>query len=484
MSDQLFNQDRLKKRERLLKNGLVPYADTFERTHTAAQAKLETENKPTKVAGRIRSVRTMGKIIFCTLEDISGTVQIVLRQDDLGDTIFARFNELVDESDFIGVSGSAYVTKRGEHSVLASAFIMLSKALNGVPSNWYGISDVETRHRKRYLELATNPKERDAFRLRSGIIRALREFYWQNGFIEVETPTLQRKATGAVAKPYITKHNATDLEFALRISHELPLKTLMVAGYERIFELGKAFRNEGVDPSHLPEHTHIEHYAAYWDYRDNMDFTERMFAHVLKTVGVGQHLTLEDGTKINLKPTWKRVEFVGLFKKVTKLDLLKVKDAELQTFAKTNKIKDADKLSRIGLIDQIYKKLIRPTLIDPVFLHGYPTELQPLARQQDKNPMIVDQFQLVINGWEMLKAYNELIDPVIQRERFAEQAKRKQGGQDETMEIDDEYIEAMSYGMPPMSGWGMGVDRFVALLLGKVNLRDVVFFPLVRPSKK
>jgi lysyl-tRNA synthetase class 2 len=484
MANRIFSADRLKKRDLLIKEGLPPYADTFKRTHTAQAAQKEARDKAVRVAGRITSIRRMGKITFCNLEDASGKVQLVFKPEALDQKQLTLLQDAIDVSDFIGAAGTTFDTKRGEPSVLVSQLVLLSKALNGVPSDWYSISDVETRHRKRYLEIASNSKERAAFIKRSAIIRAIRDFYWRNDFMEVETPTLQTAATGAVAAPYLTKHHATDMDLTLRISHELPLKTLMVAGYERVFELGKAFRNEGIDPSHLPEHTHLEHYAAYWNFEDNMDFTEKMFAHVLKSEKIDSELTLEDGTKIQLKSPWPRRDFFELFEKETSLNLLKATDKELQSYAQTKKIPDAKKLSRGGLVDQIYKKVIRPKLIQPTFMCNYPADLQPLARAQDKEPRIAEQFQLVINGWEIVKAYNELIDPVLQEERFREQLKLKKSGQAEAMEIDESYIEAMSYGMPPMSGWGMGIDRFVALLLGKSNLRDVIFFPLVRPSKK
>jgi lysyl-tRNA synthetase class 2 len=484
MPNSIFSTDRLKKRDLLITEGLPPYAETFKRTHLADAARTEKREATVSVAGRINSIRRMGKITFCTIEDTSGKIQLVFKPEALDQKQLTLLNDAIDVSDFIGATGTTFDTKRGEPSVLVSKLVVLSKALNGIPSDWYGVSDVETRHRKRYLEIASNPKERVAFARRSAIIRALREFYWRNDFMEVETPTLQTAATGAVAAPYRTKHHATDMDLTLRISHELPLKMLTVAGYERVFELGKAFRNEGIDPSHLPEHTHLEHYAAYWNFEDNMTFTEQMFAYVLKSEKIDAALTLEDGTKINLKGPWPRVDFFALFKKVTKLDLLKAGDKDLQSYARAKKIPDTSKLSRGGLVDQIYKKVIRPTLIQPTFMCNYPADLQPLARANDKEPRIAEQFQLVINGWEIVKAYNELIDPVIQEERFREQLKLKKSGDSDAMEIDEGYIEAMSYGMPPMSGWGMGIDRFVALLLGKSNLRDVIFFPLVRPSKK
>lgn len=478
---------RLSRLEALRQQGINPYPERFQRTHTALEAREAPADTTVTVAGRILSRRVMGQIVFCHILDASGQIQLVLRADELAADQFQLFVDYFDTADFIGAQGTTFATQRGEPSVLVKDFSLLGKALLPLPEKWHGLADIEAKYRQRYLDLITDQETRDRFSFRSDVIRALREFYWAEGFREVETPTFLHQATGATATPYQTHHNALDMDIYLRISHELPLKELIVGGMERIFELGKAYRNEGIDPSHLPEHTHLEHYCAYWNFEDNIAFTEKMFAHLFDQLGLEREMDIinREGEKVrvNWATPWPRVNYIELIKQDTNLDILEYTDAaELLKDIKKRKIsfEGMDDMSLPGLVDNLYKKVSRPKLINPTILYGYPKYLQPLARPNDADPRLVDQFQLVVNGWEVVKAYSELVDPIDQQARFAEQAQAQAKGEDEVMVGDDEYITAMEHGMPPISGWGMGVDRLVALLTQQDNLRDVVLFPLLR----
>ena len=308
--------------------------------------------------------------------------------------------------------------------------------------------------------------------------------------MEVETPTLTHKATGAAARPYYTRNNAEDIDLVLRISHELPLKELIVGGFEKIFELGKVFRNEGKDPSHLPEHTHLEHYCAYWDFEDNIRFTEKMYDHLFKVLNLEKKRSILDKNgrevEVDFSTPWNRLDYIAAVNQDSGLDILSYNDADkLRKDLKKQKIEfdGMEKMGLSALIDNIYKKVTRPKIINPTIIYNYPKIVQPLARINDDDERIVDQFQLVINGWEMLKAYSELVDPLDQRARFEEQAAAKKAGDEEAFEVDDEYLTAMEHGMPPISGWGMGIDRLAAILSKQNNLRDVILFPLVKKKE-
>ena len=475
----------LKTITRLRDEGVNPYPDKFSKKIDIGEIiKLELGTL-VETAGRIILLRDIGKITFAHIQDFSGRIQIAAKEDVLGKEKYKWLLKTFDTGDFIGIKGELFATKTGEKTIQVNEFIFLGKALNAMPEKWAGIKNQELKYRQRYLDLIASPETMKGFVFRSDLIREIRSFYWQNNFLEVETPSLMHSATGAVATPYITHNNALDIDLYLRISHELPHKTLIVGGFDKIFEIGKAFRNEGVDVSHLPEHTHLEHYAAYWNFEDNMNFTEKMFEHIFQALKIPLKITMEDGTEIDFSFPWPRVNFIELIKEKTGIDIMQFSEADsLRNVIKEKSLQfDAmDTMSLAGLVDNLYKKVVRPKIINPTFLYYYPTYLQPLARRNDDDGNIVDQFQLVVKGWEIVKAYSELVDPVDQEERFMEQAKNKESGEDETMEIDNNYIEAMSHGMPPISGLGLGIDRLTALLSGKSNLRDVVLFPLLRPD--
>jgi len=478
-------EDALNAIDQLRQSGINPYPEKFNKQVSIGAARKLELDALVETAGRIILFRPMGRLAFAHIQDFSGRMQIAAKEDILGKERYELLLKIFDVGDFIGVKGNIFTTKAGEKSIQVQDFTLLGKALSMMPEKWSGIKDQELKYRQRYLDLIANSDTMKGFLFRSDLIRELREFYWENEFIEVETPTLMHSATGAVAKPYTTHSNALDVNLHLKISHELPLKTLIVGGFDRIFEIGKAFRNEGIDVSHLPEHTHLEHYVAYWNYEDNMNFTEKMFKHLFDKLEVPMKITMEDGVVVDFSFPWARVNFVELMKTRAGIDVMKFDNAdELRAKIKEKGIQfeGVNEMSLSGLVDNLYKKVVRPELINPTLLYYYPTHLQPLARRNDSDPNIVDQFQLVVNGWEIVKAYSELVDPVDQEKRFLEQTRSKELGENETMEIDYEYIKTMSYGMPPISGFGMGIDRLVALFLGKPNLRDVVFFPLLRPE--
>lgn len=484
-------QTRLNRLKKIKEEGVNPYPERFDKSQSLAEVLSLKMGSKAKTAGRLTTFRDMGKIAFGHLQDETGKLQIVLKQDELGKDKMKKFIKSFDSGDFVGVEGEVFKTQKGEISILVKKYIMLGKALRPLPEKFHGLKDQETKYRQRYLDLISNKDTFDRFVFRSNFIRAIREFYWQEGFLEVETPTLMHSATGATATPYKTHNNAFDLDLVLRISHELPLKELIVGGFEKIFELGKAFRNEGYDPSHLPEHTHLEHYVAYWNFEDNIKFTEKMFNFLFKELKMSKKMDLlgRDNKKysVDWKTPWQRVDYISLLKKDSGIDIMKYSDSKIllkDIKAKKIKFEGMDKMSLVGLVDNLYKKVSRPKIINPTILYNYPKYLQPLARANDKDKNIVDQFQLVVNGWEIIKAYSELVDPIDQKQRFDEQKKARRSGQDEVMEGDEGFITALEYGAPPISGWGLGVDRLLTLLTQQDNLRDVVLFPLMRPGSE
>lgn len=491
MPDQTEEQIRLQKLEILKNAGYHPYPEKFAKKQTLKQCYESAEGAKVQTAGRLIMFRDMGKLAFAHLQDWSGRMQIAFRFEDLGEENYKLLQKIIDLGDFLGVEGAIFRTHKGEITIMVKKWTFLGKALKSLPEKWHGLQDVEAKYRQRYLDLISNQETMERFKLRSAFIKALRDFYAKEGFIEVETPTLLHRATGAHARPYVTHNNGLDIDVFLRISHELPLKELIVGGFDKIFELGKAFRNEGIDPSHLPEHTHVEHYCAYWNFKDNIKFTEKMFKFLFKKLNLKSkiNVTGKDGAKreVDFGAPWQKIDFVKLLKQDSALDVAKYHDADklrADLKAKNIIIEDMDRMGLATLIDNLYKKVSRPKIVGPVFLFNYPLELQPLARRSDKNPNMVEQFQLVINGWEVLKAYSELVDPIDQEKRFLDQAKLKSAGDEEAMEVDYEFVEAMKYGMPPISGWGMGIDRILTILTEQENLRDVVFFPLMKPKQE
>lgn len=480
---------RLKKVEELRARGLQPYAAKFERTHTMSEGETCPDGKRLALAGRVVLFRDMGKLTFATLQDHTGRLQIAFREEKMEAEEYKRMIKMIDLGDFIGVSGERFTTQKGEPTVLVEKWTMLSKTLRQPPEKWHGLSDRETLYRKRYLDTMSNRESFERFLFRSAFIRAMREFYWENGYIEVDLPVLVNSASGALATPFSTHHNALDLDVFLRIALETHQKECLVGGFDRTFSLGSVFRNEGMDPSHLQEFTMCEHYAAYWDYRDNMDFTEKMLAALLKkTRGTTKaKIPNRDGKliEVDFGGKWPRLSLREAIKRDCGIDFEDCKTADdLRSAMKKKNIEldvDVAVLGRGNLIDQLYKKVSRPKIVAPTFITEHPLDLSPLARRNDENPAITDRFQLVVGGWEIVNAYSELIDPVDQAQRFTDQSKAKAGGDSDAHDKDDEFVEALEHGCPPCSGWGMGVDRIIALLTAQENLRDVVLFPLMRP---
>ncbi len=476
--------DRKKKLDLIKEAGVNPYPSKAKRTCTNAEA-LKNFNKLKKrkitLVGRIMGKRGHGGINFADLEDESGKIQIALRKDEIGEKNFNIFLNLIERGDFIEVEGTLFLTRAGEKTLGVSRWKLLSKALKPLPEKWKGLQSEELRYRKRYLDLLTNQETRERFRKRSHFIELLRNFLLGKGFLEVETPILQQMAGGAIAKPFKTRHNALGQDYFLRIAPELYLKRLIVGGFEKVFEFARNFRNEGISTQHNPDFTMLEFYLAYSDYEKLMSLTEEMFKKIIPKIN-GSFVINFQGKKFDFKPPYKKVLFSDLVKKELKLDMDKLKRKDLLEIIKKNSIelKNISSESDAKLLDEIYKKIIRPKLSGPLFLMDYPKEMIPLAKTKEENPKRIATFQLIVNGWEIIKAYNELNDPGEQADRFLEQAKAKEKGDEEAHGFDEDYVEALSYGMPPTAGWGMGIDRFLAILLDQKNLRDVILFPLRR----
>jgi len=494
---------RLQKLKDLKESGVIPYLDRYERTHTSKQAldKAEKEtlrevadivsspsNDLIKLCGRLMSFRGHGKLTFGHLQDLDGRIQICFMEDLLGQEVY-KFLRKVDVADFVGVEGELFRTKHGEVTLLVYKVVLISKTLRPLPEKWHGLQDKEQIYRQRYLDTVMNHDSLDRFKFRYNLLRTLREFYWENGFTEIETPVLESVSSGATARPFITHHNALDIDMYLRIAAgELWQKMAIVGGFERTFEVARCFRNEGIDPSHLQEFTMIEHYAAYFDYEDNMKFTEKMFEYMMNKLLGTTKVMIKDrngnDVEVDFKTPWPRKKYTELIKGDCGIDVLQydnAKDLLAEIKSKNIHLDDAEDLGYGNLVDTLYKKVTRPKLIQPTFVIQHPSNTKPLARRNDKDPRICDTFQLLVNGWEVVNAYSELVDPVDQRDRFEQQAMAKAQGDEEAMMINEEFLTAMEHGMPCISGWGMGIDRLVTLIMGQENLKDSVLFPLMKP---
>lgn len=488
MAEQSLRDVRIEKRQLLEREGVQVHPDRFERTHTLREVMGLVAGAPVRAAGRIGQLRKFGKLTFATLEDFEGHIQIALLRDELdADPEVSRkkyelFSKGVDRWDFVGVEGQMYVTDKGELTIRVKSWTLLGKTLQPPPNKYQGVKDVETNWRKRYLDLVSNEETRHRFRVRTKTVNALRDYLNRHGFDEVETPILNNQQSGALARPFFTKHNALDIDLVLRIAPETYLKRLIVGGYDRVYEFARCFRNEGLAASHLQEFTMLEYYAAYWNYEDNMAFTEAMLRYAIQEA-VGSLQIERGGHTIDFAQPWPRLRLRDAILDASGIDIDTHKDAaslRQAIFAAHVELENPD-AGRGSLIDQLYKRTARPKLIQPTFIVGHPVDLSPLARRSDTNPDAVDRFQLVVDTWEVINAYSELVDPIDQRRRFEEQAELRKKGDDEAMPADEDYLTAMEFGMPPISGWGMGIDRFVALLTEAPNLRDVVWFPLMRP---
>ena len=481
-----LERQRHLKLQRILERGIDPYPPRVERTRTIAQAlaafeKAQEEEAPTvKVVGRLMSVRVMGKSTFAHIEDGSGQIQIYLRQNVLGEEEYGFFKRDFDIGDFVGVEGRLFSTRTGEVTVEVQRFYMLAKSLKPLPEKWHGLRDVETRYRQRYVDLIVNQDVRRVFTTRARIISAMRRFFDERGFLEVETPILQPLYGGAMARPFTTYHNQLHQTLYLRIATELYLKRLIVGGYERVYEIGKDFRNEGVDQEHNPEFTVAEFYMAYADYHDVMDLTEEVVAYVAQEV-LGTLQITHAGNEIDLTPPWSRIPLRQAIKEKTGIDYREHPEAESLYHAIHEIDGNVEPKATWGkLVDSLLKNYVRPRLIQPTFLMDYPIEISPLAKKRPDDPSTVERFQGYIGGMEVCNAFTELNDPIDQRERFLAQGRALEAGDEEAHQMDEDFINALSYGMPPTGGWGMGIDRLVMLFTNQASIRDVILFPLLR----
>ena len=480
-------QIRKDKMQKIADSGVSVRPEKYERTHDIKEAReLPDGTKNVSIAGRVMSKRKLGKISFIDLQNLEGHLQLCIKRDDLGEETYKFLHETVDIGDFIGVKGDIFTTQAGEKSLQVYEYTFLGKAFRPLPEKFHGITDQDAVYRERHLDLIMNEDSRKRFLLRTKLIQAMRDFLNQHGFLEVDTPVLQNTASGATARPFITHHNALDQDVFLRISPELTLKKLIIGGFTNVYEIARDFRNEGMDANHLQDFTMVEGYSAYWNYEDNMKFLREMVIYMLDKVYNGNlKLTLGD-TEVDFGGEWPIISFRDLLLKDCGIDIDKYPTAKslLQEInAKGIKLEaeNIEQLGRGNLIDTLYKKVSRPNMINPTYLIKHPTDLSPLARSNDENPAIVDRFQLVVNGQEIINGYSELVDSIEQEKRLIEQSKLKAQGDEEAMSIDTEYIRAMEFGMPPISGWGLGIDRFLQFLTNSENIRDVVLYPLMRP---
>ncbi len=479
-----IREERLKKLNQLKEAGVDPYPATVQNASKRVSTKeaIASEGKKVVVAGRIRSLRPHGKIAFSDLEDESGKMQLFFSMQELPNQFDLLSN--LDIGDFLQAEGEVFTTQAGQITVRVSSFQLLTKTLLPLPSAWHGFGDVEDRYRQRYLDLIMNPEVKKVFDTRHKVVRLLRRFMEDKGFVEVETPTLQPIYGGATAKPFTTHHNALNIGLFLRISDELYLKRLIAGGYEKIFEICKDFRNEGLDRQHNPEFTMMEFYWAYADYEDLMKLTEEMISSIVKEVHGGYEIEYE-GKKIDFSPPFARKTFTELVKEYSGIDLDDIEtEEELLTVIKEKNIK-IDLTGVVGygpLCDELYKKVARPHVVDPTFITDYPYEMKPLSKRSKINPRKSASFQLLVVGYEVINAYNELNDPDEQKGRWLEQMDLAEKGLDEHQVMDDDYLRALEYGMPPTAGWGMGIDRFVSLITDQHTIKEVILFPTMKPE--
>ena len=482
---------RLEKLRQLRASGIDPFPTRSTRSLTTQEAVQrfftlepalsgEPDPEPLTLAGRVVSIRDMGRTVFSHIRDGAGTIQLFLRREIVGDEQLAWFKRFVDLNDFVEADGHLFRTRTGEVSLQVTAVRLLAKALNPPPDKWHGLTDVETRYRQRYVDLMTNPDTRQIFITRAQVIRAIRRYLDERGFLEVETPTLQPIYGGAAARPFTTYYHALDQTFYLRISDELYLKRLIVGGYDRVYEICKDFRNEGIDARHNPEFTMLEFYVAYADYRDIMDMCEELIVYAAQEA-LGT-LQIPWGTQtIDLTPPWTRLSLREAIRRYTGIDFLEVSD-QPTLYARAKELGADVQPDTVWprILDELLKTFVRPNLIQPTFLYDYPVALSPLAKRKPENPRLVERFQLFVGGLELANAYTELNDPLDQLFRFLEQARDRARGDEEAMPIDEDFINALMYGMPPTGGFGLGIDRLVMLLTNRQTIREVILFPQLR----
>jgi len=478
-------QVRLDKLKELKEKGLNPFGGRYERTHTASQILAgfaDLEGKDVTIAGRMMAKRTMGKASFAHLQDVSGQIQIYVRLNDVGTETYDLFTHL-DIGDIIGVQGYVFRTRTEEISVHAKELVLLTKSLQPLPEKWHGLKDVELRYRQRHVDLIVNPEVKNVFILRSKIIQAMRRYLDSKGFLEVETPTMHAIAGGASAKPFITHHNALDIDLYMRIALELHLKRLIVGGLEKVYEIGRVFRNEGISTRHNPEFTMIELYQAYADYHDMMEITEQMISHIAQEV-LGTQKIMYQGTEIDLTPPWPRITMVEAVKKYTGVDYCDFASDEQarKAAAKVGVHVSAD-ATKGTVLNELFEAKVEENLIQPTFIIDYPIEISPLAKRREDDPNFTYRFEVFITAREFGNAFSELNDPVDQRERFKKQMEQRAQGDEEAQMHDEDFVRALEVGMPPTGGLGIGIDRLIMLLTDAASIRDVILFPTLRPRE-
>jgi lysyl-tRNA synthetase, class II len=485
-------QVRRKKLEDLRAMGINPYGQRYEVKDHAKELRdkygktskeaLEGDKVQVTAAGRVVAFRSFGKAAFAHVQDVSGRIQIYMKRDILGEEQFKLLN-LLDIGDYIGVEGFLFRTKTDELTIEVEKLTLLSKSLRPLPEKWHGLTDIETRYRQRYVDLIVNPEVRDTFVIRNKIIKAIRAYLEERGFLEVETPMMQQIPGGATARPFITHHNALDMDLYLRIAPELYLKRLIVGGFERVYELNRNFRNEGISIKHNPEFTIMEFYMAYADYQVLMELTEELFSRIAMDVTGSLKISYQ-GEEVDLTPPWPRMSMEQAIAKFAGASADDLTDLErARAFAKKNDVPLEDGLSLAKVVNEIFEKTTEFKIINPVFITDYPVELSPLSRRNDKNPELVDRFELIVAGREMANAFSELNDPQDQLSRFQDQVAQREKGDQEAQFMDEDYVRALEYGMPPTAGEGIGIDRLVMLMTDSPSIRDVILFPQLRKER-
>lgn len=482
---EIIRRDKLEE----IKKYTNPYPEKYEITNTLLEARsLLDGTKEVRIAGRIVFMRKMGKLIFLRLRDIEADIQVQLKADVTIEEDFQFVKKLVDLGDYIGADGEIITTQTGEKTLLASTITFLGKALKPLPEKFHGVNDTELKYRQRYLDLISNEESRKVFLGRSKLYAFIHKFLGENGFLEVETPIMQNAVCGAAARPFYTHHNALDMDFNLRIAPETYLKQCVAGGFNRVYEIAKCFRNEGMDTQHLQEFTQVEWYASYWNFEDNIKFYQKFIKELLLDLVGTTTIEYQDQVLEFGKENWDRINYVEKMREILGFDFLEIDEpSELKKMIVNKSLFTMEELEEYKsisqIIDFVYKKTIRANIVQPTIMYNYPAFLIPLARRNDNNNKIIDVFQVVACGTELCKAYSELVNPIIQRDNFEEQLRAKEQGDDETMELDEQFMGAMEQGMPPISGLGFGIDRLLMIIYNQYSIRDVVLFPMMKPEK-
>ena len=475
--------------ENIKKEGIDPFGQRFERKHKIGEVIQkfnqlgigESSQEKVTIAGRIMALRKHGKAAFADIEDIEGRMQIYIKSNKVGQKTFELFSK-IDVGDIIGITGLVFRTKMGELTIFTEELTLLCKSIRSLPEKWHGLKDIETRYRKRYLDLIVNSSVRDIFIKRSKVIRSLRNFLDSKGYLEVETPIMQPIPGGATARPFITHHNALDRDFYLRIAPELYLKRLLVGGLEKVYELSRNFRNEGISTKHNPEFTMVELYEAYGNYHTMMQITEKLIVYIVKNV-LGKLEIEYQGKLINFSSPWKKISMHDSIQETCGIDMEKLPEKDFVKIIRENNLDIKNSASRGEITNELFEKYVEPTLIQPTFIIDYPLEVSPLSKQKKDNPELVERFELFINSMELANAFTELNDPTEQKRRFEEQAAKKEAGDLESHFMDKDYIEALEYGLPPAGGLGIGIDRLMMLLTNSSSIKEVILFPQLKTKE-